>query len=118
LNKCLHTINRIVFVQFIVLVLSTTGYAINITNETEKKVGEKLEKPKDDTEIKNSENKKLDSIVLQKDNSPVVKPKIKSASYNTEIYMEQESLNKSGSVITFNFIQYIIQNYKFSEEMF
>lgn len=109
MDKNLHTIKRVVLVQILVLFLSMAGYAFN-KGETEKK-GEKSSNPKNEKEVN-------DSLNFQKNNTPVLKSQIKSATYNTELYLEHDSLDKPESVITFNFIQYIIQNYKFSEEMF
>lgn len=117
MNHSQYYIKRVVIIQFFILLLSTGSYAINV-EETEKRENEKAENSKKESNSGTLEDKKVDSLTVLKKPITEINSKIKSTSYNSELYMEEESLNKSGSVITFNFIQYMIQNFKFSEEMF
>ena len=82
--------------------------------ETEKK---KVTEKKDKTEKVDPKKESSDSSGVVKTNS-TIKAKFTNTAYKPEQFLEQDSLDESGSVVTFNFIQYIIENFKFSEEIF
>lgn len=111
-----HNIAKILFIPLFLMVFSIN--AMSFTNtETEKKNNKSTEKKT--TETKDPGKEKPDSLkVVVDENQFPVANKLKGVVYKPERYLEQDTLDESGSVVSFNFIQYIIQNFKFSEEVY
>lgn len=114
LRKNLHIIKKIVLVQTFLILFSISGFASN-TGDTEKKgvekKPEKSEKVNPDKEVPDSLNLLPTKSISRSTASP-------NTYYKPEQFLEQDSLNQSGSVESFNFIQYIIENFKFSDDVF
>ena len=113
LKKHLYNIIKLVFTSLLVLVINVGGFA------TDLKTGdENVEKPKNEKKVNDPANDKVDSVKIAESNKSAAKTSILSATYNPELYLKQDTVSDSGSVITFNYIQYIVQNFKFAQEMY
>jgi hypothetical protein len=104
---------KLLSIGLMVIVINFNGAATDLKTEGEKPVKSKTENNSSDLE-----KEKIDSLKTIKSKETSVKSGIKGTTYDRELYLKQDSVSETSSVITFNFIQYIIQNFKYSEEMY
>lgn len=100
-------------IGLLVTVINFNGFSTDLNTEGEKPIKSKTENKNTDPE-----KEKLDSLKMIKSKENSVRQGIQGTTYDRELYMKQDSVGQTSSVITFNFIQYILQNFKYSEEMY